>query len=190
MQSKMMRLLLSAVCVLCLVGVGVAGIQGGPAQIVLGTSSTGDVQFSNNGSNTSFAFTGDCGEGGNNCLSGYAYYQSTVGTYDLWMTGGPPTLGAQVGGTYPINMNGATGNFAFAGGGYNVDGTVTFDTLGNTAGANPTFAAMLYITSSNLPGYTTGEYAEMDFTLNLGNNPSVDQVFTGGQGASTAGSRS
>jgi hypothetical protein len=171
---------------MCLVGVGMAGIQGGPAQIVLGTSSIGEVQFTNNGSNTSFSFTGDCGQGGNNCLSGYAYYESTVATYDLWMTGGPPTLGSPTGGTYPI-MNGAVGQFSFAGGGFNVDGNVTFNTLGNTAGANPTFEAMMYITSSNLPGYTAGEYAAMDFTLNLGNNPSVDQVYNGGNGANTVG---
>jgi len=183
MQSKT-RLLLSFVCVMLLVGVGMASIEGGPAQLILGVGSSGDFQFVNTGgNNVTVAIAGfDCGKGGSNCIEGYGYYGATVGTYDLWMTGGPPTLGAPVGSVYPVIMNGSSVGFSWSGGGYNLAGDVTFNTIASS-GYTDLFNATMLITSSTLPGYTAGDYALMDFTVNLGSNPSLDAVYQGQVGS-------
>jgi PEP-CTERM motif len=177
MQSKMLRLMLLLLCVVLMAGISTADVNG-PLQVILGVSTTGDVLFTNSGGTTTFAFTGDCGQGGNNCLAGSAYYDNLPGNYSMWMTGGLPSLAAPNNNVYPINMNGATINFTSTISSYVLDGTINLTQIaGGTQ--TPTFNGSLYITSTNLPGYSNGAYAAFDATLNLGDNPSLESVYAG-----------
>lgn len=176
-------MLLVGSCVLLLAGSSVAG----PLQIILGVSETGDVVFTNTGgNNVTIGFDGNCGEGGNNCLAGSAYFGTTAGTYDMWIaSGGPPTLGTPTGFLYPINMNGAVIDFDSTIGSFTVDGTV--DLISVSGGTQtPTFDAIFTVTSSNNPSYGVGNKSAMDFVINLDGNPSLESVFSG-QSGSTSG---
>jgi len=175
MNRMLAQISVVAISILLLASVTFAA----PQQMILGVGTTGDVLFTNTGgNNVNFVFTGDCGEGGNNCLSGNAYYQTNVGNYSMWMTGGPPTLGAPTGNVYPVNMNGSTINFAATAGSFFLDGTITLDQVaGGTH--TPTFNGLLSISSTNLPGYAQGQKSEIDFTINLGSNGTLEQVYAG-----------
>ncbi len=153
-------------------------IAGAPTEVILGSSSTGDVLFTNAGGTLTFGFTGDCGQGGSNCLAGLAYYGSSVGSYSMWSTGGPLSLGTPNNNVYPVNMNGSTINFAFTAGSYNLDGTIILDQVASGT-QTPVFNGGLTISSTNLPGYSNGGYAGFDFIVNLGNNPSLESVYDG-----------
>ena len=177
MQARLTQLMLVAASVLLLVGVSVAGIEA-PQQLILGVSTTGDILFTNTGgNNVNFVFTGDCGKGGANCLSGYSYFGSDVGNYSMWLVGGPPTLGAPNNGVYPVSMNGSTINFEATAGAYFLDGTVAL-TLVSGGTNTPTFNGIMMISGTNLPGYSLGQ-TEIDFVINLGENGSLEQVYSG-----------
>jgi hypothetical protein len=82
-------------------------------------------------------------------------------------------------------MNGNTIDFAFSYGSSFLDGTVTLVNV--TDGSNaPRFIGGLYITSSNIPGFSDGGYSDLDFNAYLGTNPTIDQVYSG-QAQSTHG---
>ena len=167
--------LLLPLFLLMLVGTSVADING-PTQVILGVS-TGDVVFTNNGgNNVTFGFTEDCGQGGNNCLSGFAYYGANVGNYEMWISGGIPSLGAPTNNVYPVNLNGASINFASTIGSLFLNGTVDNLVL-NGGTQTPTFTGSLEISSTNIPGY--GGKSEMDFTINLDGNSSIEDVYSG-----------
>jgi hypothetical protein len=82
------------------------------------------------------------------------------------------------GGVYPLSMGGNTIDFAFSYGTSFLDGTITL--LNITDGTNaPRFIGGLNITSSNIPGFVDGGYADLDFNAYLGSNPTIDQVYSG-----------
>jgi PEP-CTERM motif len=152
-------------------------------EVILGESSPGEVLFTNTGlDSVGISFTGTCGSN-LDCLSGPGYYVSSggishSGSYDMWITGGTPSLGSPAGGVYPINMNGATINLAFGYGSSFLDGTLTLENV--VAGTNdPSFSGALYITSTNIPGFSKGGYEDMDFSVYLGSNPGIDNVYAG-----------
>jgi hypothetical protein len=147
-------------------------------QVILGNSTTGDVQAVNTGPDSaSVSNTGMCGSS-SDCLSGLGYYGINVGTYTTWITGGTMSLGSSGGGVYAINMNGATIHFAFDFGANFLNGNMTLNNV--TDGTNvPRFIGGLYITGSSLAGYPAGNYVPLDFNVYLGNNPTIDQVYAG-----------
>jgi PEP-CTERM motif len=157
------------------------------APVILGNSDTGQILITNNGPNSAdVSFTGTCGANPD-CLSGFAYYGSSVGTYSMWFASGSGdlSLGSPTGGVYPINMGGNTIDFAFNFGSTFLDGTVTLNNV--TDGSNaPRFIGGLLVTSSNLPGFGVGTYSDLDFNAYLGNNPTIDEVYSG-QAHSTQG---
>lgn len=148
--------------------------------VILGNSDTGQILITNTGPNSAeVSFTGTCGAN-SDCLSGFAYYGSSVGTYSMWFASGSGdlTLGSPTGGVYPINMGGNTIDFAFNFGGFFLDGTVTLNNV--TDGSNaPRFIGGLLVTSSNLAGFGDGVYSDLDFNAYLGNNPTIDEVYSG-----------
>jgi len=173
MESKVLRLVALLGSLLLLAGICAAD----PINVILGTSTTGEALFTYSAGTVTFGFTGNCGEGGDNCLSGYAYYDgSPAGTYNMWIVGGPPSLGTPTNNVYPINMNGATINFTATISTYYLDGTINLTQIVGGS-QTPTFDGSLTISSTNIPGYYG--VAEFDGTLNLDNNPSLEQVYSG-----------
>lgn len=176
-----MKLRLLAVCTLaCLLLAGLS--TAGATELVLGTSTTGDIAFTNVAGTVDMSFTG-CG---GTCLQGFGYFGAVVGSYDITMTG-EPTLGSPATGIYPINMNGATIDFGWLSQDHSLflDGTVTLDNV--TDGTQtPRFIGGLLVTSTDLPGYSDGVYSGLDFIINLGSNPSIDYVYNH-PGSSTEG---
>lgn len=169
-MNKKWAALLLFVCLVSLTALGFGSSQ----PVILGNSDPGQIVFTNSGFDSatmSFSAT----------LSGFAYYGANVGTYTMDMISGrsgAPSLGAPTDGIYPINMNGNTIDFTFDYGSSFLDGTV--DLLNVTDGTNvPRFIGGLQITSSNIPGFVDGSYAPLDFNIFLGNNPTIDQVYSG-----------
>jgi hypothetical protein len=153
-----------------------------PTQLVLGTSTTGDLELSNVAGVDDMSFTG-CG---GNCLEGFGYFGATVGNYDVTISG-TPTLGSPTGGVYPINMNGAVIDFSWLSTDHSLwlDGSITLNNV--TDGTQtPRFIGGLLVSSTDLPGYQDGTYAGLDFLVNLGSNPSIDYVYNH-PGSSTEG---
>jgi hypothetical protein len=160
---------------------------GSPAPVVLGNSDVGQILFTNTGPDSAdITFTGTCGATPD-CLSGFAYYGASVGTYSMWFASGSGdlTLGAPTGGVYPISMGGNVIDFAFSAGSTLLEGTVTLNNV--TDGSNaPRFIGGLFVTSSNIPGFSVGTYSDLDFNAYLGTNPTIDEVYSG-QAHSTQG---
>lgn len=176
MHSKLSPLLL-LVCLLSLTAVGFSS----PQTVILGSSSPGQILVTNTGPNSAdLSFTGTCGTH-SDCLTGLGFYGANVGSYSMWFASGGSgslTLGSPTSGVYPLNMAGNTIDFAFSYGSSFLDGTITLSNV--TDGTNtPRFIGDLNITSSNLPGFTDGGHADLDLNAYLGNNPKIDQVFSG-----------
>ena len=149
--------------------------------VILGTSDPGQILVTNTGPDSAdIVFTGTCG-GNSDCLTGYGYYGANVGTYSMWFVSGRSgnvLLESPTDGVYPIDMNGNVIDFAFNYGSTFLDGTIILNNV--TDGTNaPRFIGGLFITSSNLPGFGSGGYSDLDFNAYLGNNPTIDQVFSG-----------
>ncbi len=185
MKSKWWQILFVFASIAILTGTS----NGTTTLVTLGQSSPSQVLFTNTGSdNVSMSFTGTCGSNPD-CLSGPGYYVANggitnAGTYDMWITGGAPSLGSPAGSVYPVDMDGATINFTFGHGSSFLDGTVTLDSI--IGGTNlPRFIGGLYITSTNIPGFSNGEYADMDFSVYLGSNPLIDDVYAGSAPSTT-----
>ena len=166
------------VLVLACALVGVCTAQ---TDLIIGQSS-GNVVFSNPAGTVDVSFSGDaCGP---DCLSGYGYYGTTVGNYEMTLSG-TPTLGTPTGGVYPVNMNGASLTFDWSSGSSFLDGTVTLDNI--TDGTqSPRVIGSMFVTASGLAGYTPGSDVPLDFNIYLGTNPSLDYVAQN-QGSSTEG---
>ncbi len=153
-----------------------------PTELILGNSTTGNVQFSNVAGTVDMSFTG-CG---GNCLEGFGYFGAVVGNYDFTLTG-TPTLGTPTSGVYPINMNGSTIDFSWASQDLSMflDATITLDNVTDGTQA-PRFIGGVQITSTDLPGYAPGGNSPLDFIVYLGTNPSLDFVYNN-PGSSTQG---
>jgi hypothetical protein len=166
------------VCLVLLAGLCSASAT----ELVLGTSSTGTVQFTNVAGTVDMSFTG-CG---GSCLEGFGYFGAVVGTYEFTLTG-TPTLGAPTTGIYPINMNGSVIDFTWTSQDLSLflDGSVTLDNVTDGTQA-PRFIGSMQITNSDLPGYAAGGNSPLDFIVYLGTNPSIDFVYNN-PGSSTQG---
>lgn len=150
----------------------------------LANSTTGSVKFVNvNGdmSDVAFSFTGNCGEGGSNCVAGKGLFEGTLGNYKLWMTGGPPTLNPPSGGSYGINMNGATAHFLIVlSDGSTLGGTIVYQELIGGGSQGPQFEGLFTastVTGDFVGSYSVGKSTFTDMTINLPKNTSVDKVF-------------
>jgi hypothetical protein len=172
----------------CLVSLTALGFTSSQTPVILGNSNPGQMLFTNTGPDSAdVTFTGTCGSNPD-CLSGYAYYGSNVGNYSMWFVSGRSgnmTLGSPTDGVYPLNMGGNTIDFTFSYGTSFLDGTIVLNSV--TDGTNtPRFIGGLNITSSNIPGFSDGGYSALDFNAYLGNNPTIDEVYSG-QAHSTQG---
>ncbi len=175
-KEAKMRHLSSRLLLLLAVLVFAIATSSAGTQITLGQSTIGDVLFVNTGlDSASFSFTGTCGSQAN-CLSGYGYYGINVGTYEMWVVGGP--MGSPVSGVYPINMSGATIDFTFSFGSSYLDGSVLMENVTDGTEA-PRFIGGMQISSSDLPGFSSGSYADFDGDVYLGQGPTLDQVYAG-----------
>ena len=182
MHRKWLPLLL--VCLVSLTALSFAS----STPVILGTSDPGQILVTNTGPDSAdISFTGTC-SGNPDCLTGYGYYGATVGTYQMYFVSGRSgnvLLDSPTNGVYPINMNGNIIDFAFTAGSTFLDGTIILNNV--TDGTNaPRFIGGLYVTGSNLPGFSDGTYSNLDFNAYLGNNPLIDQVYSG-QAHSTQG---
>lgn len=150
----------------------------------MSSSNLGNIKFINvigDTSDVEFNFTGNCGQGGANCISGAGLFGSTMGTYKMWMTGGPPFLTPPSIGVYGIDMNGSTINFSLVlSDGSALTGTIVLTKLfaGGTPG--PQFQGDftdLTATQDFAGSYVPGTTTFGDFTINL-KTLNVDKVYT------------
>lgn len=172
---------------LCLISLTAFGFTSSQT-VILGSSDPGQILVTNTGPDSAdISFTGTCG-GHSDCLTGFGYSGPNVGTYSMWFVSGGTgglALGSPTGGVYPIEMDGNTLDFTFNFGSTFLDGVVTLNNV--TDGTNaPRFIGGLFVTSSNLSGFASGTYSDLDFNAYLGNNPLIDQVYSG-QAPSTQG---
>ena len=165
-------------CLVLLTGLCTAS----PTELILGTSTTGNVQFTNMAGTVDMSFTG-CG---GNCLEGFGYFGAVVGSYEFTLSG-TPTLGPPTTGIYPINMNGSSIAFTWVSQDLSMflDATVTLDNVTDGTQA-PRFIGSMQITGTDLPGYAPGGNSPLDFIVFLGTNPSIDFVYNN-PGSSTQG---
>ncbi len=154
-------------------------------QVTLSDSTKGLVSFSNIKGDTTdvvVGFTGNCGEGGNNCVSGSGLFGTTLGSYKLWITGGPPLLTPpDVFDIYGVNLDGATISFSLL----LTDSSLlqgTFD-LGQLSGGStraPEFLGNFtasYVSGDFVGSFVVGETSADDFTVFLAKGVDVDLVY-------------
>ena len=178
LRGKGFRVLCGLACLVLLSVVCSAS----PTELILGQSTTGDVMFSNLAGTVDLSDTG-CG---GNCLEGFGYFGTIVGNYEFTLAG-TPTLGSPTNGMYPISMNGSTIDFTWLSQDHSLylDGNVTLNNV--TDGTQvPRFIGGLFMTNTDLPGYSVGTDAALDFNVYLGSNPSLDYVYAH-PGSSTEG---
>jgi hypothetical protein len=181
----MRRTLIGLLVLIALVALSSTVLFADETQVTIGQSTDGRVQFTNDGSNTTISLTGtSCGYA--DCISGYAYYGATSGTYTMWITGGAPKLTGSPD-YFDVNMNGSTLNFRFDMGSSTLGGTIQLTLLKDGTSA-PQFIGVMTVTSgTDMFASLIGSKLNFDMTVNLGSNPTVDAVFSGGQGATTSG---
>jgi hypothetical protein len=171
-----------------------AGTANAITQIVLGSGDNpNNVSFTGTAAGATVSFLGTCGSNAN-CTTGTAYFGATVGTFQMWITGSNPTINGTTTGlsSYPVSMNGGMVNFLFSmnGGADTLQGTLSFNTVGNAGGGTPslngtfTTVSTTGTTLGNL--WNSGTTSLAVFTLDMGTNPSVNSIL-GNTNASTAG---
>ena len=153
--------------------VGLVSTLGFAAQISVGDSTIGQVLFSNQGGTTSMSFTGtNCGLASSDCLEGFGLNGSSVGVYQMWFTGGNPTLQAPiVFDVYPIDMNGATLHFDFdlMGGLGDLQGTIVVDSITGSSIAPEMIGNFTTTAATGLFAgvWEVGQTSDSDFVVNL-----------------------
>ena len=164
-------------------------------QILLGNGlANNGVTFSGTGSGATIAFVGTCGT---SCIQGQATFDPAVGTevfgsFQMWITGGTPTLTGTTTGlsSYNVSMNGSTINFLFSmnSGADTLQGTLSYVTIGNAGQNTPSFNGTF--TAGSTAGTTLGSIwndgttSAAVFTLNTGTNPILNTI-VGKTGSST-----
>jgi len=166
-------------------------------QVTIGNSTTGNVKFTNVHGDTKdvqFSFTGNCKEGGNNCVSGSGLYGTDVGSYKMWITGGSPLLTSPDSfDVYGVNLNAATVHFwmkLMTGGSGTLTGTVNLEQLSGGSIREPELLGGFTATTVSgafLSSFSPGITTPGDFTVFLNNTINVDQVFGGKKGAHVQG---
>ncbi len=155
-------------------------------QVTLAESTIGTVLFTNDGGNTvDMSFTGDCGVGLNDCVSGYGLLGANIGIYKMWMAGGPPMLiPPDAFDIYGWNMNGVTLGFSMtlSGGKGTLLGDLRLEYLSSGMTRAPVILAQL--TASSTTGlfdglWPIGVEVPGDFAVNLANTQTVDLVYLG-----------
>lgn len=175
MAHRLRHLALLAAGFLLLVGTGSA------SQITLGES-TGQIVFTNEGSHlVDFNFNGTCGHP--NCISGLGLFGSTIGSYKIWIAGGPPQLEPPNSfDIYPVNEEGATVNFSMVlnGGLGSITGLIDLQLLSGGSTFGPEFLGSFTAeTTSGLfvGAFPIGTALDDDFTINLTHSMDVDAVY-------------
>lgn len=177
MANQLRHFALLGAALLLLVGIGNAN------QITLGGSS-GQVRFTNQGAGVvSFNFTGNCSHA--DCLSGLGLYGSTIGSYKMWITGGPPRLQTPNNfDIYPVNEKGATINFSMIlqKGLGTITGTVGLEFLSGGSTRAPEFLGDFTTASASglfVGAFPVGVTVPGDFTIFLPRTLNVDLVYAG-----------
>jgi hypothetical protein len=166
-------------------------------QVTLGNSTTGNVKFTNVQGDTTdvqVSFTGNCGEGGSNCVSGLGLYGTDEGSYKMWITGGTPLLTPPDSfAVYGVNLNAATVHFWMkltTGGSGTLTGTVNLEQLSGGSTRVPEFLGDFTastVSGAFLSSFAPGVTTPGDFSVFLPNTVNVDHVFGGKRGAYVQG---
>ncbi len=174
MAKKLLQALLLFAVVGLFTGIGFA------SQVTL-ADSAGNVTFTGTNTGANISFT---------TLAGNGLYGGEMGTYAMTLTGGPLTLSALVGDIYNVHQGSAVISFEFDLGTGGADGIlkgdITLTTLTGGSTRAPEFLGTMLVTSSTgkLDGaYPDGSTVNADFTINLGTNKTVKQVFDAGTGS-------
>jgi len=194
MQKRIWLTMLFATLVIA----GTANAQ--VTQIVLGNGlSNNGVTFTGTGSGATIAFVGTCGT---SCITGYATFEPavgspTLGSFQMSITGGAPTLTGTVTGqsSYNVSMNSSTINFLFS---MNqgtpsttgtLSGTLSYVTIGNAQDLTPSFNGTFTTTSATgalASFWGAGTTTAAVFTLNTDSAGLVNSI-VGQTGSSTTG---
>jgi hypothetical protein len=176
--------------------------------LILGASSSrAQTQISLGASNQVVTFTSSGGPGSainavfSPCGSppcGAGNFQQgvvqTSGNYTFTESGGTITMTSINGGaTFDVQMNGATLAFSWTSGSNFLTGNLTLTSASDNT-PSPRFVGTLLVTGVSAGLYSTfwpaGDTVNMDFTLTLGSNPTLENVFNHTTATSTSGSYS
>lgn len=160
-------------------------------QITIGQSTSGSWQFQGAGA-TTVSLTGSCGVA--NCISGYGYFGTGAGTYNMWVSGNNPTLTSTADPSlFAVNMNGGTLNFSFSLGASSLTGSIVLITLKDGTMA-PQFLGALKVTGATgafASLWAASSQAPFDLTLSIpAGHALVDQVVSGTAANTTAANSS
>ncbi len=185
MAKRLRHIVLLLAASLLLVGISAA------TQVTFAESTTGQVIFTNvdgNQSDVTFGYTGDCGEGGNNCVAGFGLYGSTLGTYKMWITGGPPQLTPpNAFDIYGVDLHGATMNFSMLLSDSHsslLEGVIDLQMLSGGSTRAPEFLGEFtpsFVSGAFSNDFTVGVTGPDDFTITLSKTADVDVVFNSQQ---------
>jgi hypothetical protein len=177
-----MKKLPIAIACFVLLTVSATGAWASAVQITLSSSSLGSVVFTGTGSTpeVNFGFSGTCGIH-SNCLSGNALLEpsATLGTYQMWMAGGPDTLTGgpsdyTVGMPFPVWLS-----VTFGGNTLTTQLTL-IDVFGGT-GKAPSFEGNFgsATTTGTIAGFPNGVSGTIDFAVRLQGAPSISTLGSG-----------
>lgn len=179
---------LSFATVACLALVALATTAGFanaiPPQVTLSLGTSGNVAFSTVGNVINVSFTGNSGQCGHaNCVGGAALLDlgtsQTLGSYTMWMTGGPlsltggPSDFTAMKGSSAIYLEVKLGSNGSLG---DLITTISLDTLTGGSTNTPQLSGDFWASTSTL-GFTkyfvNGVPGEIDFTVKLPPNSSL-----------------
>jgi len=178
----MKKLTVAIACFVLLI-VSATGAWASAVQITLSSSAQGSVLFTGTGNSSvvNVALSGTCGIH-SNCISGAALLEPfpTLGTYQLWMVGGPGTL----------TLSSGPGNYAFGTGptlwlsatfgGNTLLTQLTLDDLFGGTGKAPSFEGTFgSTTGSAIPGFPLGVNGSIDFAVRLQGSSSIATLGSG-----------
>lgn len=177
-----MKKLAIAIACFVLLTVSATGAWASAVQITLSSSPLGSVVFTGTGSTpeVNFGFSGTCGIH-SSCLSGKALLEpsGTLGTYDMWMVGGPDTLTLMSPSNYAVGEPNPIWLSVTFGGGTLTTQLTLVDVFGGT-GKAPSFEGTFGPTTGNaIPGFPIGVSGSIDFTVRLQGAPSIATLGSG-----------
>jgi hypothetical protein len=177
-----MKKLVIAMACLVLLTMSASGAWASAVQITLSSSALGSVVFTGTGSSpqVTFGFSGTCGTH-SNCVSGNALLEpsATLGTYQMWMVGGPDTL---TGGPsdYAVAMPFPVWLSVTFGGSTLTTQLSLIDVFGGS-GKAPSFEGDFAnaTTTGTIAGFPNGVSGTVDFAVKLQGGPDIDQLGSG-----------
>jgi hypothetical protein len=178
-----MKKLATAMVCFVLLTVSATAMWASAVQITLSSSPSGSVVFTGTGSTpeVTFGFSGTCGTH-SNCLTGNALLEpsATLGTYQMWMVGGPDTLTLLSPGNYAVGMPFPVWLSVTFGGSTLTTQLALVDVFGGT-GRAPSFEGdfLSATTTGTIPGFPNGVSGTVDFAIRLQGGPGINTLGAG-----------